>query len=398
ADRAQWSTTGTGQFIATGDSLDPIYAPSPNDIDSGEVTFTLETFGGSALCGDDIDSLKISIYPSPVAGFTTDPVCANETSSLMDTSQVENDSITSWQWIVSNDTLMAEDTSYTFSNSGSIDISHTVTTSNGCSDSVLKSFSIDPTPNADFGYELNCDGEVAFTDSSTISSGTIAGWDWKFGDSDSSDVQDPVHEYSDSGKFVVDLTAISDSGCSDMMTDTVIVPGELLAEYTPKGGEFNVGDVIEFNNQSANNMTNVWNFGDGNSSSSEDTLHSYAEAGKYPVTLIVKDSIGCRDTVMYEFNIRGEGINPVRVPNAFSPNGDGVNDELNVLGGPFKKIDFRVFNEWGEQIFRTTDQEKGWNGKIDGKAQPNGRYIYTVKGITVDGNEVDMKGEVNLIK
>jgi gliding motility-associated-like protein len=86
------------------------------------------------------------------------------------------------------------------------------------------------------------------------------------------------------------------------------------------------------------------------------------------------------------------------VPNVFTPNGDGKNDVLQVFGNYIRSVDFRVFNQWGQLIFSTTDASIGWDGKHKGQLQPVGVYTYTLKLVRQDGTTVTQKGAVNLIQ
>lgn len=85
------------------------------------------------------------------------------------------------------------------------------------------------------------------------------------------------------------------------------------------------------------------------------------------------------------------------VPNVFTPNNDGKNDVVKVFGNYMASVDFRIFNQWGQLIFQTTDPATGWDGKHKGVLQPVGVYAYSLKVIRQDGTEVVKKGAINLI-
>jgi len=85
------------------------------------------------------------------------------------------------------------------------------------------------------------------------------------------------------------------------------------------------------------------------------------------------------------------------VPNAFTPNNDGKNDVVKVFGNYISTIDFRIFNQWGQLIYQTTDPTQGWDGKHKGKLQPVGVYAYVLKVVRQDGTIVNKKGSINLI-
>lgn len=86
------------------------------------------------------------------------------------------------------------------------------------------------------------------------------------------------------------------------------------------------------------------------------------------------------------------------VPNVFTPNGDGRNDVLFVLGNYMRSMRFCIFNQWGELIFLSENPGTGWNGMHKGKQQPVGVYAYTLKVVLQDGTIVNKKGSVNLIR
>lgn len=86
------------------------------------------------------------------------------------------------------------------------------------------------------------------------------------------------------------------------------------------------------------------------------------------------------------------------VPNAFSPNGDGMNDMLYVRGSNFTEFELVIFNRWGEMIFRTTDSATGWDGTYKGKPQAPDAYNYYLKGICVDGQPTHSQGTITLLR
>jgi gliding motility-associated-like protein len=88
----------------------------------------------------------------------------------------------------------------------------------------------------------------------------------------------------------------------------------------------------------------------------------------------------------------------IYIPNAFSPNGDGLNDILLVYGYTIKEMRFLIFNQWGEKIFESNNQATGWDGKYKGKPQPSGVYMYVCELILNDGKKEVRKGSINLVR
>lgn len=90
---------------------------------------------------------------------------------------------------------------------------------------------------------------------------------------------------------------------------------------------------------------------------------------------------------------------PLFIPSAFSPNGDGRNDVFRVVNLSFQKLqEFRVFNRWGQEIFRTNDPRKGWDGTWGGKPQDVGVYNYLIRVSIPDGTVQNYKGNVTLTR
>lgn len=114
------------------------------------------------------------------------------------------------------------------------------------------------------------------------------------------------------------------------------------------------------------------------------------------VTLMVKAK-GCEDKISPAVPAKTlpDGI---FIPNAFSPNGDGLNDVLKVYGYIISEMHMIIFNQWGEKVFESNSQATGWDGMYKGKAQPSGVYIYVCKLKLMDGTSAEKKGAINLIR
>ena len=84
--------------------------------------------------------------------------------------------------------------------------------------------------------------------------------------------------------------------------------------------------------------------------------------------------------------------------NAFSPNGDGVNDILRVRGLNLLELELKIFDRWGELVFETTDQSIGWDGTFKGKEVDPDVYVYHLRVICFDEQENLIKGNITLIR
>ena len=118
--------------------------------------------------------------------------------------------------------------------------------------------------------------------------------------------------------------------------------------------------------------------------------------GNYVVTYSFNSGV-CSNTATTNVTIN-QLKGDIYIPNTFTPNGDGKNDIWYVYGNTIKSVNITVFNQWGERIFNSTSQSKGWDGFGFGKMQPVGVYIYVAQIILLDGTSLNRKGAINLIR
>jgi gliding motility-associated-like protein len=114
-------------------------------------------------------------------------------------------------------------------------------------------------------------------------------------------------------------------------------------------------------------------------------------------TLLVTDAIGCTatDGVFVKVYDGPEYY----LPNAFTPNGDGLNDVFRPIPSGMKStVFFRVFNRTGLLVFETNKWMEGWDGKFKGKNADQGTYVWSIRGFDVNGKQVDMQGTVILLR
>ncbi len=125
-------------------------------------------------------------------------------------------------------------------------------------------------------------------------------------------------------------------------------------------------------------------------------LNSTIDSIRYIV--FVKDETGCTDSAV--IFVRVFKTKPdIFVPTAFTPNGDGKNDVFRLIAAGIKIIHyFRIYNRWGQLVFSTTNDSKGWNGKINGKDQPTGTFVWIVYGVDYLDKPFFKKGTVTLIR
>lgn len=390
-----WSTNGDGTFSTPTLHITD-YTPGTGDLNAQNIKIYFETTN-NGLCSPQYDTLDVVIVPNPSVDFTFDQVCMGTPTEL--TSTITSTIPTSdYSWHVNNIPFSShEDTSFVFPNDTN-EVTFIAYTPQGCSDTVVKTITPFPSPVANFNVDNPCSNSITqFIDSSYNIGGTLSGWAWDFGDNSVSSNSDPQHTYTAGGNYNVQLIVTSPDNCIDSITKPLSIYTGPTAGYSATPIAASAGDAITFVDLSTTGSTIdywEWNFDDGDYSYNQNTSHSYNNGGKYDVSLYVQDINDCVDSTVHTVIIRVEPM----VPSAFSPNNDGNNDFLKIFGGPYKTLDFKVFNNWGEVIFQTDDSLEGWDGTYNGKLQPVGIYIWTLKATTNSGVEYEMSGDVSLIR
>jgi len=393
-----WSTSGDGTFNP--DSSDAtLYTHGINDESSGNVTIYFESLDNGG-CPALYDTLDIVIVPSPSPGFTFTEVCFGEATVFDDTS-TSVDPIVSWNWTFeTGQTSTTEDPTYTFLTPGIHPVQLIVTSANGCEDTLTIDVNAHYLPFVNFVIPEPClKPSSQFYDSSYVVNDSLVSWNWDFGDgSGNSTDQHPSYVYPGAATYSVMLTVTSSFGCSNDTTITVVINEGPTALFTGPGSG-NVGDDQFFSDNSTINpdplVSWLWEFGDSTFAYDPDVAHAYDPEGEYVVILTVTDAAGCSDSTSHPIVINHGPL----VPSAFTPNGDGNNDFIMILGGNFKNVDFKIYNNWGEQIYFTDDPNAlGWDGIYKNKEQPMGVYVYVAIVTTFDDVEHELQGDISLIR
>jgi gliding motility-associated-like protein len=141
-----------------------------------------------------------------------------------------------------------------------------------------------------------------------------------------------------------------------------------------------------------------WEFGDGEISQDKDPIHHFEKAGLFDVILKAYDIYGCASQESKTIQVS----NPaelVVMPNAFTPNGDGLNDTFIPKIKAVSSFTMDVFNTWGERIYSTNSLEsKGWDGTSKGQILPASNYLYRITYASSDGRQFEKTGGITLIR
>ena len=193
-------------------------------------------------------------------------------------------------------------------------------------------------------------------------------------------------------------TVIATDQCGKVIED------EIYVEVRPIEASFSAIEIapslFEFTaltEPNSDGCTYIWDLGDGATSTEPFLTHQYDGFGIYVVTHFATNSIGCTDFNTY--TIFSPPI--IYIPNAFTPNGDGINDVFGVEAASVRTFEMHIFNRWGEQVFSSDDPAKVWLGDHDGAGLhfvPDGVYMYVVKLRGFNSEALEKTGNIVLTR
>jgi gliding motility-associated-like protein len=226
-------------------------------------------------------------------------------------------------------------------------------------------------------------------------------WLWYLDYSGKSSLQNPVANFSplESRQIILEVT---NGFCSDTASQLITFDNALKAEFETTHILCPEDSAVFKNISIGNIISNEWNFGNGFTSLVKDPpLQKYLIAlaeRNYQVSLVVKNNIGCYDTAINNIKVLKSCY--IAVPNAFTPNGDGLNDYLYPLNAyKADNLQFKVYNRLGQLVYQSNDWTQKWDGTINGNPQDAGVYVWTLQYVLRDtGQPVFKKGSSVLIR
>jgi gliding motility-associated-like protein len=195
------------------------------------------------------------------------------------------------------------------------------------------------------------------------------------------------------------LTGFDTLGCPKPGFDTVLVT--VLPKVNASAGRDTsvvAGQSLQLNASGGENYFWTPSTGLNNISVSNPVARLTGEQDSVRYKVFVRNTIGCLDSATILVKIfRTEP--KIFVPTGFTPNGDGLNDFLRPIGVGIDRFEyFRVYNRWGQLVFSTTQNGKGWDGNIGGRPQTTNTFVWMTKAVDYTGKVVFAKGTATLIR
>ncbi|MCC6461447.1 MAG: gliding motility-associated C-terminal domain-containing protein [Saprospiraceae bacterium] len=329
----------------------------------------------------------------PQVGFVDDnekdSICVGEYVMFTDTSVFVSGNITGWEWNFGKDAIPATADSVgphnvQYSSAGIKTVTLTIRTADGCQvTAVAQELKVDNCCALDAAVQLSpgCPGEAGAT-AHILPINALAPLElaWNSGQTDT------LVTGLGAGNYAVTITDAHD--CLVLLSFEVTQP---LITYTPpKDTTILKGtDAVLSISTNGPNASSEWT-GGGLMENGPTITVSPDDTTKYYVATLAGDCSFLDSVTVFVLQELFE------MPNAFTPDRDGTNDELLPAARGMEVLEFRVWSRWGDLVF--DDPSKGWDGTVDGKDAPSDLYVYRITYQRLNGEQVVQKGDVVLLR
>lgn len=380
-----WNTGDPGDSLIVSPAITTIYTVTVLD---------------SNNCSLDPDSIVVTVHPAlSVIADIIPEICFGESTTISALAGGGNGGPYQYAWndssIITADASVHPESDSTF----------IVTVSDGCSPVAKDTVSVivHPLPLVDFlPHQIQGCMPVAVEFQNYYPQQSGSSYFWNLDDNTLSTDSNPSHIYEQPGHYDISLAIISPEGCEDTVTveNTVIVHGfPTAAFYQSSSVVSSYNPEIFFNDNSIDANYWEWNFGDGSASSAESSpSHIYPDTGSYIVQLIVTNNGGCTDTIYSILKVEQEFA--IYIPNAFTPNKDGINETFIAQGIGFIDYDMWIIDRWGVKIFHSNLPGMAWDGTFFGNGAlcQNDVYEYIINVHDYNGKLHRFIGHVTLVR
>lgn len=391
-DSTTLSATATGgtppyTFSWSNGSTTPTTVVSP----LAQSLFTANVMDANGCLGGP-DNVSVAVLPPPTAAFTftTSNACESPLSVVLSsTSTLGIDLV--WE-LPFGQSSTDPDVILSLNQPGNYTVNLMAIAGPGCADTATQVITVLPIPQAQgtFTQPVGCGPlEVVFESSATNAVGVL----WDFGNGQSSTLANTSHTYALPGTYLVSLTAFSPAGCG--ITQTIdpsvnLLPLAVAAFNVVNGTSADPEGTVYLINTSQNSNNWLWHLGDGISSTLQSPAHQYTAFGEYTVMLVADNDRQCPDTTYR--TLRTTGVTGLFFPNALQLGAPGDAGLFLPKGNGLREFNLSIFDEWGNLVWESNalvggQPAEGWNGTRNGKAVPQGSYVWRASATFITGNE-----------
>ena len=382
-----WWDLGNGQFSTQQNPVTTYTTAGP--------VIIRHAVANSRGCLSDTISQTINVQAKPVAKFGyLSQLCSVDPVQFNDSSFVSGGTISNWYWLYNGAVFSNLQNPLLAFTVGTHQVGLIAESLSGClSDTVFKTFSINTKPLISMSFANACKNTPVSFSAAEITSTGMVNWNWSFGDGASGTGISTQHVYIQNGSFPVSLQANSAAGCSsNLLIKNIIIYG--TNAYAGQDTIAAAGQPVQLH--ASGGLSYLWSPGGYlNDAGIANPIAILSATQSFRLKAFTPEGCESYDTVIVKI-YKGPDI---YLPNAFTPNDDGLNDLLRGIPVGLQQFNWlRIFNRYGQEIFSTTDYHKGWDGKWKGQKQDNGVYVVIASGIDFRGNPINKKAAVMLIR
>jgi gliding motility-associated-like protein len=369
-------------------------------------TYTI-TVSDANGCGPVTDNVTVTVNPPLAVTASPDAsICPGASTSISASASGGNGGPYTYTW--SPSAGLSSSTGANVTTSPTTTTTYTVTVTDGCtstsaSDFVVVTVYTLPTVTYSVDNTQGC-SPVVVNFTNTMASGTVSSSVWDFGNGTTGTGTTATGIFTASGCSDITLTVTTTDGCvvSTTTPNQICVYPNPVAEFSFAPQPTTVlNPEISFTNLSINGDSYNWNFAGLDSSTLANPSYVFPSEteGVYNVCLTVTTLQGCFDSICHNVEIMEEFL--VYVPNAFTPDGDGINDIFlpQVMGEKPDSYELMIFNRWGELIFQSNNLNIGWDGTHKNVKSKEDTYVWKLKvKKRINEDKKEYVGHVNLLR
>lgn len=360
--------TGGNSYAWIGNNLSAVTGAS---VTANIAATSIYTVTGTLNGCNSTTTTAVTVNPLPVITTNFAVICPGEQAVLTSTVSISGGS---YQWLPGNETTSGITVSPTTSFNYTV-----VYTVNSCSASALAAVNLKAQPAISVNSGSVCEGNTMTLNANASPGG--GSFLWQPGGQTSAYITEGPTAPSN---YTVSYTL---NGCvSSAQTSIGIYPSPdaKVEASTPMVAP---GDEVTLT--ASGGSSYAWSTG----ATSAQLLMKPSETTNYCVTASSVE--GCKRQVCVEVLVKAESA--LYVPNVFTPNGDGLNDEFHILGYNLSEFDLRIYSRWGQELFHSSDPLKGWDGSVKGQTV-SGVYVYIIKSKGNDGTDYRKTGHLTLLQ
>ncbi|HEY0676849.1 MAG TPA: PKD domain-containing protein [Chitinophagaceae bacterium] len=349
-------------------------------------------------CRSDTNTVVLNIRYKPVIAFRFgDLLCDNEIIQFTDLSYIPpaatSESIVKWQWLIDNNIISGMQHPPMVLASGPHDVRLIAESNFGCRNEGDGAFTVYTKPQLQLTINDSCVFRTIRYTASDLTNATVQ-WNWDLGYGLFKDDPLITRSYNREGPRPLTVIGHTIKGCKD----TLFRPFRIYDNKAFAGRDTVVakGEPVQLNAKGGKDVLYNWSPSTGlNNSEIENPVATLDRDQLYYLDAVTKE--GCDShSQIYIKRYAGPDI---YIPNAFTPNRDGKNDVFHVVPIGIRTFHYlAIYNRYGELVFRSTDQHKGWDGTYKGAQLSAGTFVAVSQAIDYKGNVMLRKRTVVLIR